>query len=114
MHVQDPCGIPFIIMRKKALHFLELDSFFVGEVFPFAMNVNVWSSRKDVMRAFWLLTLPSIVHCTHPIGTLPISILPELDIIHSGLKGSKPKKNSPGLRLVPFFVKLPHESPQKI
>ena len=80
MHVQDPCGIPFIIMRKKALHFLELDSFFVGEVFPFAMNVNVWSSRKDVMRAFWLLTLPSIVHCTHPIGTLPISILPELDI----------------------------------
>ena len=24
------------------------------------------------------------------------------------------KKNWPGLRLVPFFVKLPHESPQKI
>ena len=32
---------------------------------------------------------------------------------HSCLKGSKPKKNSPVLRLVPFFVKLPHESPQK-
>ena len=45
------------------------------------MNANVGSSRKDVMRAFWLLTLPSIVHCTHPIGTLPISILPELGII---------------------------------
>ena len=33
---------------------------------------------------------------------------------HSGLKGSKPKNNSQGLRLVPFFVKLPHESPHKI
>ena len=33
---------------------------------------------------------------------------------HSCLKGSKTKKNSPVLRLVPFFVKLPHESPQKI
>ena len=33
---------------------------------------------------------------------------------HSRLKASKPKKNSPGLRLVPFFVKLPHESPHKI
>ena len=35
-------------------------------------------------------------------------------LTHSCLKGSKPKKNSPVLRLVPFFVKLPHESPQKI
>ena len=34
-------------------------------------------------------------------------------ILHSRLKGSKPKKNSLGLRLVPFFVKLPHKSPQK-
>ena len=33
---------------------------------------------------------------------------------HSDLQGWKPKKNSPGLRLVPFFGKLPHESPQKI
>ena len=34
-------------------------------------------------------------------------------VAHSCLKGSKTKKNSPVLRLVPFFVKLPHESPQK-
>ena len=32
---------------------------------------------------------------------------------HSGLT-VKTEKNSPVLRLVPFFVKLPHESPQKI
>ena len=30
---------------------------------------------------------------------------PEQLYTHSHLKGSKPKKNSPGLRLVPFFVK---------
>ena len=33
---------------------------------------------------------------------------------HSDLQGWKPKKNSPGLRLVPFLGKLPHESPQKV
>ena len=32
---------------------------------------------------------------------------------HSCLKGSKPKKNWPGLRLGPFFVKLPHDSQLK-
>ena len=33
---------------------------------------------------------------------------------HSCLLGWKPKKNWLGLRLVPYFGKLPHESPQKI
>ena len=54
-------------MRKNGFAFSGIRYFFLFcEVFRFAMNANVGSSRKDVMRAFWLLTLPSIVQCTHP------------------------------------------------
>ena len=68
-----------------------------------------------------IATLPKM--CSSKIWTCPAYPLPSgghhLDKDHQHLGPQLPKrveteKNSPVLRLVPFFVKLPHESPQKI